>query len=153
MKKRRAIQPLERTARRTWHHGANQQLVLRILQSAEAPMTAYEILHSLRRRGIKSPLTVYRALKRLMDLGHVHRLESINAYLACTSHHYRHGLAVFTICRNCRHVDELAGDALVRNLQASAIQHGFHVEVATIELKGQCASCAGATAAKCHLRH
>jgi Fe2+ or Zn2+ uptake regulation protein len=42
---------------------ANHELVLRVLQAADAPMTAYEILHALRRSGFNAPLTVYRALK------------------------------------------------------------------------------------------
>ncbi len=68
------------------HDAANHQLVLRVLQSAHAPMTAYEILHALRGNGFNAPLTVYRALKRLMNSGDVHRLESINAYLSCSNH-------------------------------------------------------------------
>jgi Fur family transcriptional regulator, zinc uptake regulator len=129
------------TASRVERHAANHELVLRVLLSAEAPMTAYEILGALRRYGITGPPTVYRALNRLMDSGHVHRLESISAYLACPNQHRNHGLAVFAICRNCRRVDELAEGALARHLKANATQHGFHVEAATIELMGQCASC------------
>jgi Fur family transcriptional regulator, zinc uptake regulator len=121
---------------------ANHQLVLRVLQSATAPMTAYEILHALRRNGFKSPPTVYRGLKRLMDSGDVHRLESINAYVVCSKHKHVHGPVVFAICRECGHVDELVGDTLARYLTTNAKQHGFRVEAATIELKGKCAFCA-----------
>ena len=121
---------------------ANHELVLRVLQAANAPMTAYEILHALRRNGFNAPLTVYRALKRLMDSGQVHRLESINAYLSCSGHKQNHGPVVFAICRGCGHVDELAGNALVKRLKADAKQHGFRVDAVTIELQGKCAFCA-----------
>ena len=135
MKKSRLKEVPERDA-------ANHQLVLGVLQSANAPMTAYEILHALRRNGFNSPPTVYRALKRLMESGEVHRLESINAYLSCSNHTHLHDPVVFAICRECGHVDELVGGALTRHLKANAKQHGFRVEAAMIELKGKCASCA-----------
>ena len=121
---------------------ANHQLVLRVLQSANAPMTAYEILHALRRSGFHSPPTVYRALKRLLDSGDVHRLESTNAYLSCSNHKHHHGPVAFAICRECGHVDELVGGALTKQLEANAKQHGFRVEAAMIELMGKCAFCA-----------
>jgi Fur family transcriptional regulator, zinc uptake regulator len=141
-KERRVTGRLELIAQHTKRHGTNHELVLRVLLSAEAPMTAYEILRALRRYGIMGPPTVYRALNRLMGSGHVHRLESINAYLACANQHHNHGLAVFAICRNCRHVDELAEGALARHLQNNAKRNGFYVEATTIELTGQCVSCA-----------
>jgi Fur family zinc uptake transcriptional regulator len=123
-------------------YAANHQLVLRVLQSASAPMTAYEILHALRQNGFYSPTTVYRAVKRLMDSGQVHRLESINAYLSCSNNKHHQGPMAFAICRGCGHVDEFVGGALTKQLKANATQHGFRVEAAVIELKGKCASCA-----------
>ena len=120
---------------------ANHELVLRVLQAANAPMTAYEILHALRQNGFNAPQTVYRALKRLMDSGDVHRLESINAYLSCSNPKHHHGPVAFTICRECGHVDELVG-ALTKQLETNAKQHRFRVETAMIELTGKCSSCA-----------
>lgn len=130
------------------YDAANHQLVLRVLQSANAPMTAYEILHELRGNGFNAPLTVYRALKRLMNSGGVHRLESINAYVSCSKHKHHNGPVAFAICRECGHVDELAGGALTKQLTANAKQHGFRVEAAMIELKGKCAFCAKDRTAK-----
>jgi Fur family zinc uptake transcriptional regulator len=121
---------------------ANHQLVLRVLQSANAPMTAYEILHALRRNGFHSPPTVYRALKRLINSEDVHRLESINAYVSCNKHKHHHGPVAFAICQECGHVEELAGGVLARDLRANAKQHGFRIEATMIELKGKCAFCA-----------
>ena len=127
---------------------ANHQLVLRVLQSANAPMTAYEILHALRRKGFNAPSTVYRAIKRLVDSGDIHRLESINAYLTCSSHNHHHGPVAFTICRECGRVEELAGSALTRHLKANAKRRGFRIEATMIELNGTCASCVKAEAAE-----
>ena len=50
----------------------------------------------------------------------MHRLESINAYLSCSSHNHLHGPVAFAICRECGRVDELVGDLLTRHLKANA---------------------------------
>jgi Fur family zinc uptake transcriptional regulator len=123
---------------------ANHEQVLRLLQAAGKPMTAYEILDGLRPLGIAAPPTVYRALTRLLNEGLVHRLESINAYVTCAITPHHHGATVFAICRDCGGVDELDEATLVGRLKAKAVKHGFTPDEAVIELKGQCALCAGA---------
>lgn len=126
----------------------NQELVLRVLQSTIRPMTAYQILNALRREGFHYPQTIYRAIKRLVDSGDIHRLESINAYLTCSSHNHRHGPVAFAICRECGRVEELAGSALTRLLKANAKRRGFRIDAAMIELNGTCSSCVKAGAAE-----
>jgi Fur family transcriptional regulator, zinc uptake regulator len=116
--------------------------ILRLLRSRKAPMTAYAILDAVRSSKITAPTTVYRALSHLMKSGTVHRLESINAYVACSEHQHTHGPTVFAICRDCGHVDELAEADVIARLQADASRLGFHVEATTIEMTGRCVSCA-----------
>ena len=118
----------------------NHERVLHILKDIAAPMTAYEVLDAARKHGITAPPTVYRALKRLIGEGRVHRLESINAYVACTDAHHAHGTAVFAICNDCKHVDEISETGTLKRLAAAASAHGFKVEHAVIELRGHCAS-------------
>jgi Fur family transcriptional regulator, zinc uptake regulator len=123
---------------------ANHEQVYRALQSARAPMTAYEILEALRPAGISAPPTIYRALSRLVEEGLAHRLESINSYVACVDpdHHQHHSVA-FAICRDCGNIDELfESAALIRRLTQRASKRGFKVDTATVELRGHCASCA-----------
>ena len=55
----------------------NQSLVMSALSKAEGPLSAYSILDELRDQGFRAPLQVYRALEKLMDVGLVHRLESL----------------------------------------------------------------------------
>jgi Fur family zinc uptake transcriptional regulator len=124
---------------------ANHEQVYLALQSARAPMTAYEILETLRPAGISAPPTVYRALSRLVEEGLAHRLESINSYVACVDPDHWHHSAVFAICRDCGHIDELFEDAFIRRLTERASKRGFKVDTATVELRGHCASCADGT--------
>ncbi|OUX23410.1 MAG: Fur family transcriptional regulator, partial [Pelagibacteraceae bacterium TMED259] len=46
----------------------NQKIVFNLLQSSGEPLKAYSILDSLKKEGLKSPLQVYRALDKLVEL-------------------------------------------------------------------------------------
>jgi Fur family transcriptional regulator, zinc uptake regulator len=122
---------------------SKQQRILRILRSSKGPMTAYEVLDVARKHDISAPPTIYRALNKLIEEGFAHRLESINAYVACVDSHHQHDAAVFAICRGCGQVEELNEGGAFRRLKATADQHGFKVEATVIELKGQCGACVG----------
>jgi Fur family transcriptional regulator, zinc uptake regulator len=122
----------------------NDAVILTALRSGGAPMSAYAILDAVRSTSITAPTTVYRALARLMKSGAVHRLESINAYVACKDHLHPHGPTVFAICRDCGHVDELVEADVIARLESDALRLGFHVEATTIEMTGRCVSCAEA---------
>ena len=120
----------------------NHERVLRILKKSAAPMTAYEVLDAARKHSISAPPTVYRALNRLIGEGRVHRLETINAYIACAEAHHGHGSAVFAICNDCGQVEEISEEGSLKTLIAKADARGFQVDQAVIELKGHCGACA-----------
>ncbi len=120
----------------------NQRVVLGALNEAATPLTAYEILDraGVRSEGIKAPLTVYRALERLMARGLVHRIETINAFVACE--HAPHAEpSGFAICQVCRRATELRLSDCEAHLTGNATSKGFHVEAIRVELTGRCAQC------------
>lgn len=121
----------------------NQSLVLGALAKADAPLSAYTILDMLRGCGLRAPLQIYRALEKLLDLGLVHRLESLNAFVACT-HHAHHGscMMAFAICEKCGNVSEFSDPIVQDRLTGWAAESGFRLSKTTIEIKGLCASCA-----------
>ncbi|MEM5500142.1 Fur family transcriptional regulator [Ahrensia kielensis] len=120
----------------------NQSLVLGILDKSEQPLSAYTILDSLRSEGLRAPLQVYRALDALVSLGNVHRLESLNAFVAC-SHAgcSSHSSATFIICKNCGIVAEIYDDTITSQLHQVAEREAFSLQKTTVELHGICASC------------
>lgn len=123
----------------------NQALVLGVLQKADQPLSAYTILERLRDHGFRAPLQVYRALEKLLENGSVHRLESINSFVACAhpaESCCAHGLVAFAICSNCGHVEEFHDHQIEERLGQWAGGKGFKPEKTTIELRGLCASCA-----------
>ncbi|ADZ71127.1 Fur family transcriptional regulator [Polymorphum gilvum] len=123
----------------------NQALVYGALSDAGGPLTAYTILDRLRDDGFRAPLQVYRALDKLVEFGLVHRLESLNAFVACRHPDCEeHETIAFAICEKCGGVIEFADDRITANLKAWAKQEGFALAKTTIELRGLCRACQAA---------
>lgn len=120
----------------------NQGLVLDRLEKAAGPLSAYALLDQLRDDGFRAPLQVYRALDTLVRSGRVHRLESINSFVACNGdHHHDHGLTGFAICETCGQVTEFADPVVSQRLEAWAQATGFTPTKAVIEFRGVCGKC------------
>ena len=122
----------------------NQGLVLGTLAGAKGPLSAYSILDRLRDDGFRAPLQVYRALDKLTELGLVHRLESLNAFVACRHDDCgAHGSIAFAICEKCGLVSEFANDEVAALLEGWAKAENFELTKTTIELRGLCEGCQG----------
>ncbi|MFP4312838.1 MAG: Fur family transcriptional regulator [Alphaproteobacteria bacterium] len=119
-----------------------REAVLGIIASAQKPLTAYEILERLGAilKNPKPP-TVYRALESLSEHGFIHRIESLNAYIACDENH-RHQGSQFLICDGCGQVDEIHLCSVPGGLQKQAAQRKFSTSHWNVELHGLCAHCA-----------
>ena len=121
----------------------NQAFVFETLQNADSPLSAYTILDGLRDEGFRAPLQVYRALNKLVELGLVHRLESLNAFVACDHPDKdRHGTIAFAICEDCGQVDEFGDEQITARLADWATRENFYLDKTIIELRGTCQSCA-----------
>ena len=122
----------------------NQTLVMNALSEANGPLSAYTILDELREHGLRAPLQVYRALDKLVEFGLVHRLESINSFVAC-QHEACDGeereTVLFTICDACGSVQELADDDLISAINSLTGKRGFSLRESVIELRGKCSVC------------
>lgn len=120
----------------------NQALVFGSLSDADGPLTAYAILDLLRDSGFRAPLQVYRALDKLVDYGLVHRLESLNAFVACSHAGCAgHGAVAFAICENCGLVNEFTPEKAMELLKDWTKEQGFQLKRTTIELRGTCSRC------------
>ena len=117
--------------------------VLEILLEEHRALGAYDILDRLRAEGMGSqPPVAYRALDFLIRAGFVHRVETLNAFVACTQGGSGHDPA-FLICRNCRRVIETPAAPAGGQLEAAAAGAGFAIETAVREAGGLCADCRG----------
>ena len=124
---------------------APRRQVLEVLAESHKPIGAYEIIDLIARKKARpAPITVYRALEFLMTHGLVHRIESRNAYLACTHNHASGALVAFLICATCGAVGEASTAAMAQVLSAEAKKAGFQPEMSVIEITGTCSHCRGA---------
>lgn len=115
--------------------------VLEMLQSRSGAMSAYDVLAELRQFNPKiAPPTVYRALTALSKQGLVHRLESINAFVACQCGHHKQA-PVLSVCDVCGLVEESLAPQVLTALSDVAGQSGFAQTHQVIELHGRCAKC------------
>ena len=122
---------------------APRGLVHALLVESRTPLTAYQILAQLQSRGVPYVQTVYRALDFLVTTGAVHRLESINAYVACRNCKTPHQ-PVFVICRSCGRASEFRDanvDAVVHGIRN---RKGFEIDRTSVEIVGTCARCLAA---------
>ena len=104
------------------------------------PLGAYEILDLLREDGLAStPPIAYRVLDFLMKEGFVHKIQGLNAFVACSHPGISHSPA-FMICRKCEKVAELDEKISGINLGKS-IPSDFSVEQTVVEMRGICTSC------------
>lgn len=138
--------------RRGLRFTAMRRRVLEIIAASHRPMGAYDILDVLGeapgetsgKMGRKpAPPTVYRALEFLLREGFVHRIDTLNAYIACFAPERRHRTH-FLLCTDCGCVAEIEDAALDRALERAADAAGFAVARETVEIAGLCAACAGA---------
>ena len=118
-----------------------QAEVLAVLRSHRTPMSAYEMLGCLREENPRlAPPTIYRALAALTGRGIVHRLESLNAFIACRRDGHRQD-SILSICDDCGGVEENVSTDLLQTLSGIAAKSGFAPVRHVVEIHGQCATC------------
>ena len=112
--------------------------VLEILLEAHEAMGAYDVLERLAAEGMgDKPPVAYRALSFLTEHGFAHRIERLNAFVACAHPGAAHDPA-FMICRGCGTVAEGQADGV---LGSSAKAAGFVIEQRVVEVEGLCPGC------------
>jgi Fur family zinc uptake transcriptional regulator len=120
----------------------NQRHVLDLLLEEKTALSAYAMLDHLRAKGFRAPLQIYRALEKLVALGLVHRLESMNAFIACSHPECEdHGLAAFAICKTCGNITEFNDAAVADDVKKRMKTIDFRPQSTTLEIRGTCALC------------
>lgn len=123
--------------------------VLEEIAASHHAIGAYEILERLARKesARMAPISVYRALDALLEMGVVHRLESRNAYFACHARHGKNGARQIVLaCERCATVAEVAAPTAFEAIDGASGGTGFRATRVLVEVSGLCAACAGATA-------
>lgn len=121
--------------------------VLEILLESHAALGAYAVLDRLSREGLGSqPPVVYRALGFLLEHGFAHKIQRMNAFVACLHPEAGHDPA-FLICRVCKAVAETEAEPRASALGRAADASGFTIEGSVVEAEGVCRLCGAEPAA------
>ncbi|MEM7718559.1 MAG: transcriptional repressor [Pseudomonadota bacterium] len=116
--------------------------VLELLLREHRAIGAYALLDLLREAGFSSqPPVAYRALDFLSEHGFAHKIERLNAFVACAHPGASHTPA-FMICRKCDAVAEARSTPAKGTLGAAARAAGFQIERTVVEAEGVCPACA-----------
>tara|TARA_Y100001935_G_scaffold229211_1_gene208748 strand:+ start:1215 stop:1601 length:387 start_codon:yes stop_codon:yes gene_type:complete len=120
----------------------NQKIVLQTLEKSEQPLGAYSILFNVEKKGIKSPQQVYRALDKLITIGAVHKIESLNSYIACKHKECKARESTsFLICQDCQRVFEILEADLSDKFLKVSKKSNFKYSTHNLEIFGVCKTC------------
>lgn len=123
--------------------------VLELIIEDGKAVKAYDLLDRLKPDvGSPKPPTVYRALEFLSRHGLIHRVEALNAFIACDhnhlqDHNHDHGdgshrhLAEFFVCEKCHDVEERHAHD-----HSACKPDGFVISRSVVEHYGTCTDCA-----------
>lgn len=118
-----------------------RRIVLEFLLREHRALGAYAILDLLRDAGFGSqPPVAYRALDFLTEHGFAHKIERLNAFIAC-NHPGPHHAPAFMICRVCETVAETPSKVAQGALDMAAQAAGFKIERTIVEAEGICPVC------------
>ena len=118
-----------------------RQRVLELVWQSHKPVGAYDLLETLAAEGFNSaPPTVYRALDFLLELGLVHRINSLNAFVGCSHPGDQHP-SCFFVCNECGEAQELQANQI--QVVANQVEEmlGVVVQQQSTELMGLCPRC------------
>jgi Fur family transcriptional regulator, zinc uptake regulator len=140
---------VESCAKRNLRLTPMRQEVMLTLLAHHQPMGAYDLLAKVSHKHNKqlAPVTIYRALDFLVEHGFAHKLETQNAYVACTSEthhtheHKTHEGVVFLMCTTCGGVDEIQAPHVHDSVHQLMLTTGFAPRSQVLEFSGVCEHC------------
>ena len=118
----------------------NQEIVLNLLENSGEPLKAYTILSDTQKKGIKAPTQVYRALDKLVELGKIHKVESLNSFIICNNSNCASNTA-FTICERCGKVKEIKNNNLTEGVNELVKENKLNITRYNLEFYVVCKSC------------
>lgn len=120
--------------------------VLKVLSENDTPIGAYDILRALNDRYRPlAPITIYRALNSLTEIGLVRKLASRNAYFIGTDGSQgriaKRGARISVVCEICDRVREADSNKAYCAIEAAAGAIGFSLSVTEVDVTGICDGC------------
>ena len=115
--------------------------ILKLIWKNHKPSKAYDLLAEISKMDYSAkPPTVYRALDFLRANGFIHKINTLNAYVACT-HTLKHNQCYFIICDKCDQVQECCDDAITETIERTLSSNRFSHKDIALEISGSCDDC------------
>ena len=119
-----------------------REKVFREIVRSHKAVGAYDVLNSLATKGTRlTPISVYRIINTLVDVGVVRRFKSRNAFYASHSVDPMSPRIVLA-CEDCGRVADADGVPMFRGMRRALARRAFSPRSAIIEVLGVCAHCA-----------
>ncbi|WP_028884491.1 transcriptional repressor [Taylorella asinigenitalis] len=122
------------------------QVLILLLQAARS-LKAYELLDMMKAHHKSSqPATVYRALDFLVQEGFVHRVDTINGWVACNNFDHedeesQDDISVIAVCSRCNKVQELDPTDISPFITSLLESAGFENRSPKTEIRSICSEC------------
>ena len=115
--------------------------VLSILLDHDEPLGAYRILETLTTKSTKpKPPTIYRAIDFWLKHGFIHKVESVNGYIACKQCKSHTNIDLL-VCDICKRVTEIHLKPLEDRIKNKKDLMGFKPNIISTEIHGTCKKC------------
>lgn len=119
----------------------SRKIALEVIAASVRPIGAYDIIEEIGKQTDRpKPTTVYRAIEFLQQHRFIHRIESLNAFIACCAEHAHDGTQ-FIVCNGCGAVEEVHSCYLPETLQKKIEASGFKMDRWNTEIHGICQQC------------
>jgi Fur family zinc uptake transcriptional regulator len=128
-----------------------RQQVLLLIWENHKPLGAYTLIDQLAEKTQRriAPPTVYRTLEFLLELGLIHRINSLNAYIGCTQPHMHQNQSdqlidehnYFLICQKCHDTQEILDASLSKKIEMVSLSYKFTPQQQWLEITGLCEEC------------
>lgn len=115
--------------------------ILQLIWDSQCAVKAYDLLEEIKPNFNKAkPATVYRTLDFLLEQGFIHKVMSLNAFIACKQFHCNDN-QILLFCTQCHKTEEKTGEEMIRNITYELKQSGFINQINSIEIQGLCVNC------------
>ena len=114
---------------------SNKELVFNIIKKSSKHLTAYEILDKLQKVKKTQPMTVYRALDKLIEEDRIHKNSINKKFVLCNHSHDENHNTAMAICKKCGDTEELKSNLFQSFFKKTDVKNydfnSFNMEVLT----------------------
>ena len=120
----------------------NDQQTLSILKRNSKGLTAYGVLRELQRYKNVKPMTVYRSLKNLQEIGIVHKSNQNKIFFVCRGDIKEKHNPALAICKKCEKTEEIDSSIFSKIFHNLKTKEKYDFSNFELEISTLCKRCA-----------